>query len=298
MRSSSKQPKLHSTAMIGVFDSGYGGLTILRALIKELPQYSYWYLGDTKRAPYGDRTTQEIYEFTRQGVDYLFKQGSTLVILACNTASAVALRKLQQEWLPTHYPDRRILGILVPTVEQITGVPWASKNQGVSATAGTITIGVLGTAQTIISRAYELEIHKRNPSLRVIQQACPGLVETIEAGEDEDALAALVKNCVDQLQEQASTSGTKLSAVLLGCTHYELIAGIIRQQLPPSVRLYNQPAIVAASLATYLTRNTDLAAKLEQTGERVFLTTGDPVHTSQHSARYFGEAINFEPVVL
>jgi glutamate racemase len=176
-------------------------------------------------------------------------------------------------------------------------VPWANAAPSISA-AGKVAIGILATPQTVQSRAYEVEIHKRNPSLRVVQQACPGLVEAIEAGENNQAVSAIVKNCINQLQKKVSIGDTKLNAVLLGCTHYELIADIIRQQLPPSVRLYNQPSIVAQSLAKYLERNTELAAKLEQKGEKVFLTTGDPLRTSHHSRRYFGQAITFEPVVL
>lgn len=284
--------------MIGVFDSGYGGLTILRALVNQLPLYSYIYLGDNVRAPYGDRSAEDIYEFTKQGVDYLFKQGSALVILACNTASAVALRRLQQEWLPQHYPDRRLLGILVPTVEQITGVPWKNESAQVSAALGNMTVGILATEQTVRSGAYEQEIHKRNPSIQVLQQACPGLVVAIEENEPTEKISSLVVDYLTQLQAQLVAQKATLDAVLLGCTHYELIVDIIRQQLPPSTQLYEQPTIVAQSLATYLGRHEDMAPTLEQKKAPVFLTTADPKHIAGTSQRYFGEPISFEHIVL
>jgi glutamate racemase len=283
---------------IGMFDSGYGGLTILRELVNQLPQYSYIYLGDNARAPYGDRAPEEIHEFTKQGVDYLFKQGSTLVILACNTASAVALRRLQQEWLPEHYPDHRILGILVPTVEQITGVPWSNKEPALSASLGTITVGVLATEQTVRSGAYEMEIHKRNLSIKVVPQACPGLVAAIEQDAPAEKITIIVAGCLQQLQQHVTAQRTTLHAVLLGCTHYELIADMIRQQLPAEVELYEQPVIVAKSLAEYLAAHENLVAQFEQASPPVFLTTGDPARISANSQRYFGEAVSFDRITL
>lgn len=273
--------------MIGLFDSGYGGLTILRALIEKLPAYNYIYLGDNARAPYGDRSPETIYEFARQGADFLFRRGSIIVILACNTASAVALRRLQQEWLPHHFPDRRILGIVVPTIEQIT-----------SSAMGPITIGILATEQTICSGAYELEIHKRNPSIRALTQACPGLVAAIETSAPAGKITAIVKRFVTKLQHQAKAQGTSLHSVLLGCTHYELIVDIIRRELPAQIRLYEQPAIVAKSLKNYFARHAALAAKIEQHQQRTFLTTGDPHEVASASRRYFSQPVDFERAIL
>lgn len=280
--------------MIGLFDSGYGGLTILHGILEVLPQYSYLYVGDNARAPYGSRSSEEIFEFTRQGVDYLFSQGCELVILACNTASASALRRLQQEVLPAQYPDKKILGILVPTIEQITGVPWKQTNHSMSA-IGVATVGVLATEATVQAGAYAEEIHKRNPSIRVVQQACPGLVEAIEAGESLTRIDSLIETYITALEAKVPAD-TSLSAVLLGCTHYALVANRIHNFLAPNIKLYEQPSIVATSLANYLDRHTELAARIEQRRTCVFLTTGNPDLISAGSQRYFGEAINCKKI--
>ena len=282
--------------MIGVFDSGFGGLTILRALVDKLPQYSYCYLGDNARAPYGNRTSEEIYEFTREGVTYLFERGCPLVILACNTASAVALRRLQQEWLPRTYPDRRILGILVPTIEQITSVPWKHEKPSGGEQARPTTIGVLATEQTVRSGAYEHEIKKRNQAIQVVQQACPGLVEAIEADMPHVELGPLVEGYVTHLQERIPADAPPLEAVLLGCTHYELIAELIARHLPPEVRLYEQPTIVAKSLEEYLKHHPEVVEKIEQQGTQTLLTTGGATRTARLGERYFGEVTHFQHI--
>lgn len=283
--------------MIGLFDSGYGGLTILQGMVKALPQYSYMYLGDNARAPYGSRSSEEIFAFTRQGVEYLFAHGCELIVLACNTASATALRRLQKEVLPQKYPDKKILGILVPTIEQITGVPWQQITHSMSA-IGVATVGVLATEATVQSGAYAEEIHKRNSSIQVLQQSCPGLVEAIEAGEDESVLRTLVQGYLDQLYAQAPGGAESLSAILLGCTHYALIADLIRSQLPAHVHIYEQPQIVANSLKKYLEVHPEIAQGLDQSGQRQFFTTGDPADINHHSARYFGAPITFSQIKL
>ncbi|MEX1998031.1 MAG: aspartate/glutamate racemase family protein [Candidatus Andersenbacteria bacterium] len=295
-------------AVIGIFDSGYGGLTILHGILKILPQYSYLYLGDNIRAPYGQRSAEEIFKFTKQGVDYLFSHGAQLVILACNTASANALRRIQHELLPGPYPNkravhgeprhRRVLGILVPTIEQITGVSWQKTEPIVSAALGLATVGVLATEQTVRSQAYEHEIHKRNPAIRVIQQACPGLVEAIERGKDKQEIKMLVQHYIEQLYARVPAHAAPISAVLLGCTHYALIADVIAACLPKKVKLYQQPTIVAKSLQQYLKRHPEVAATLGTTGERHFLTTGDEAEVARHSRRYFNQTITFHRVML
>ena len=264
--------------MIGVFDSGYGGLTIFRELSKTLPEYSLVYVGDNARAPYGNKTAEEITEYTKQGVDELFKRGCMLVILGCNTASAVALRKLQQEWLPQAWPNKKLLGIVVPTIEQIT-----------SATTP-ITVGILGTTQTIESHAYEHEIQKRNPNITVIEHACSNLAGMIEShGSKNTEVVQEVNTCVQGLLEKGT-----IDAVLLACTHYELIADSIAQALPEETTLYHQPSIVADSLKDYLKRHQEIDSRIEKAGKRIYLTTGNPEEVSAKSTSFIGESIKFE----
>lgn len=281
--------------MIGLFDSGYGGLTILHGILKELPEYSYMYLGDNARAPYGSRSADEIFEFTKQGVEYLFEHGCQLVILACNTASASALRRIQRELLPAQYPDRRVLGILVPTIEQITGVPWKQTSHSMSA-IGVASVGVLATEATVKSNSYAEEIHKRNPSIRVFQQACPGLVEAIEAGENASVITTLVGGYIEELNHQVSSGAAPISAILLGCTHYALITDLIKKLLPQEVRLYEQPRIVAKSLKKYLESHPEIDQKLDRGREPIFLTTGNASEISAHSSQYFGKSLTFVTV--
>ncbi len=289
--------------MIGVFDSGYGGLTILKAIIAKLPNYSYIYFGDNAKSPYGSRSAEEITELTWQGVEYLFeqaclpdRQGCPLVILGCNTASAVALRPIQQELLPKKYPDHQVLGIVVPTIEQITGVGW---NEGVrhldprvsDTLVGTV-VGILGTEQTVKSQAYVQEIHKRNPTITVIQQSCPELVPLIEAGAPAGEIKPVIENCLQQLFAQNNT----ISSVVLACTHYILIEDLIRATLPAHIKLFDQPRVVAESLATYLTRHPEIEAHLDKSQQRIFITTGDPIEVSRLSTHYFGEPLKFSRV--
>ncbi len=282
--------------MIGVFDSGYGGLTILRALTDQLPEYDYLYLGDNARAPYGSRTATDIYTFTRQGVDFLFRHGCQLIILGCNTASAIALRKIQQEWLPNYWGQRRVLGIIAPTVEQITGVAWSQDKQYLSAPLGKLAVGVLTTQATAQSKSYEQEIHKRNPSLVVLSQPCPGLVEAIEA-HDAVASSQLTEKYLRELMKHGSVD-RKLTAVLLGCTHYELIAENIRRLLPSDVRLYKQPTIVAKSLVKYLKKHLEIEGKIAKQKNRHFFTTGSILEVNQHSSTYFGQDISFQKAII
>ncbi|MBI1834036.1 MAG: glutamate racemase, partial [Candidatus Andersenbacteria bacterium] len=189
---------------IGVFDSGIGGLSILSAIRKLLPQYSYIYLADNANTPYGDKTAEEIYVLTKKSVEILFEKGCILVILACNSASACALRRLQQEWLPIHYPDRKVLGILVPTIEQVTTDTYKS-------------LGILATKATIASGAYEREIKKRAPDMKLIEQACPGLVDLIEEGAPDEEIKEKAAVFVSMLLKK---SDHPPDAILLGCTHY------------------------------------------------------------------------------
>jgi glutamate racemase len=282
--------------MIGVFDSGYGGLTILHGLIKALPQYSYIYLGDNARAPYGQRPQAEIIEFTWHGVKYLLDQGAPLVILACNTASAVALRPIQQQFLPQYDPERRVLGIVVPTIEQITGIPW--QGQVTPIDQKPLTIGLVATDQTVASGAYEHEIKKRNPAVTLVQQPASELVTLIERGASQEELKESVQRHIRALFDKAEKMEPPLSAVVLGCTHFEIIADLFQQSLPARVRLYEQPTIVADSLKKYLQKHTGLEQRLTCGSEKQFLTTGDESIVSQHSQQFFGRKISFANIRL
>lgn len=282
--------------MIGVFDSGYGGLTILREIQRTLPQYATMYLGDNARAPYGEKSPEEIIEYTKQGVDELFTRGCAIVILGCNTASAVALRQLQQEWLPAVWPAntagrpaKKLLGIVVPTIEQITGDE-----------AITGTVGVLATKRTVESGAYEHEIHKRRPNIRIVQVACNNLAGAIEQyGPSDPRVHEEIEECISVLSDSfASLPREALgrSGVLLGCTHYELIADTIKKALPKETKLFHQPSIVAKSLKDYLIRHEEIEAQIEKTGEHIYLTTGNAEVVSKHATIFFGKSVGFTRV--
>ncbi len=264
--------------MIGVFDSGYGGLTILDACKKALPGYSYIYVGDNAHAPYGPKTDEEIFDLTKQGVEQLFKKGCNLVILACNTASASALRKLQQEWLLENYPIKKILGIIVPTAEAVSGHEYTA-------------IGILATAHTVATGVYEKEIQKRNSSISITDQACNNLAGMIEQyGVDDERVSAEIAQCAHQLLEKIPNP----DAVLLGCTHYELIAEKIQRLLPESTALIRQPELVAQSLKQYLERHPEIESHLQKTGTCQYFTTGNPEGVSQKSSQLMGESVMFE----
>lgn len=285
--------------MIGVFDSGLGGLAILRALVKAAPKYSYLYLADSARAPYGSRTAEELYAFTLEGVEYLFAQGCPLVILGCNTASAIALRRIQQEVLPAKYPDRRVLGILVPTVEQVSGVGWTDPPTPRLRRASKVkVVGVLATEQTVASGAYEREIHKRNPNIRVVQQACPELVPLIESGAfQEEIIQSITKYVVQRMEKvQEIEPDAQLEAILLGCTHYALVADLFRALLPKGVTLYEQPAMVAKSLSSWLTRHPEMTSRLKVDGTVRFITSGNVEAATRVGSQYWGAPITFEHI--
>lgn len=272
--------------MIGVFDSGYGGLTILDALKKTLPQYSYVYLGDNAHAPYGPKTDDEIFELTKQGVGQLFQKGCSLVILGCNTASASTLRKLQQEWLPNTHSNKKILGIIVPTAEAVSGHEYK-------------TIGILATQHTVNTGVYEKEINKRNPEITIIDQACNNLAGLIEQyGADDERVEEEIKKCVvpfsPPYEGGVRGGGSVVDAVLLACTHYELIAEKIQELLPGNTVLIRQPELVAQSLANYLDRHPELETNLQSSGTCQYFTTGNPEEVSQKSSQLMKERVAFQ----
>lgn len=236
--------------MIGVFDSGSGGLTVLHALRQAFPDQDFIYLGDHARAPYGHRSNQRIIKYTGQACDFLMQKGCDLVVLACNTAAAIAGRTLQQNWLPGHYPDNRILGVLVPMVEAVTGVPWHQETPG--ADAPKHHVGLFATKKTVESGSYQREVLKRAPDIQLTQHACPGLVDAIEGGAGDRPLSGLINGFVDEMKDMA---GGVPDAIVLGCTHFPLVENYFRAALGPNVPVYSQPEIVAESLNDYMTRH-------------------------------------------
>ena len=280
--------------MIGVFDSGHGGLTVLRALTHRLPRFDYVYLGDHAHAPYGARDVEAIYELTRDNVERLFSIGCRLVLLACNTASAVALRRLQQTWLPKFAPEHRVLGVVVPAIEAITEVPWHVTAPGDKAGAPPRTVTIFATRRTVESGSFPYEIGLRAPAIRVVQQACPGLVDAIETDRPDAEIARMVAGFV--AQACAAPGGAAPDSAILGCTHYPLVARHFAAALPSGVEILDQPSIVAASLESYLKRHPEFDRPSAQSRPPRFFTTGDPARISPLATRFYGEAVAFEDV--
>ena len=261
---------------IGIFDSGYGGLTVFKSIAAKLPQYDYLYFGDNARAPYGDHTFETVYQYTLECVEWLFAQGCPLVILACNTASAKALRSIQQNILPFKYSDRRVLGVIRPTAEVID--QYTSSGE----------IGVLGTRGTIQSESYLLEIQKLHPSIRVNQQSCPMWVPLIENNEHETSGADyFVQEYIDEL----ISGSPEIDCVLLACTHYPLLLPKIKAALPEGVTVVVQGDIVAESLAAYLLKHPEIEQRLAKDGKRAFFTSGSADTFDAHASVFFGNEI-------
>ncbi|MGR7996435.1 glutamate racemase [Xanthobacter sp. ZOL 2024] len=277
---------------IGIFDSGSGGLTVMRALDRALPAHDLVYLGDHANAPYGDRAAGDIYALTVQGVQRLFEANCRLVILACNTAAAHGLRRLQRNWLPRAHPHHRVLGVIVPVVEEVTGVPWVADAVPVPRppAAAQVAVAVFATRHTVESGAFAGEIHKRTAHVDVWQQTCPDLVPLIEADAPEPVLRAAVEAYVGQLAAQMH--GRLPDVCILGCTHYPLIEPVFRAALPATTRILSQPEVTARSLLAYLERHPDFAAT--GSGRRVFLTTGDPARAGQIATRFYGRPVVFQ----
>jgi glutamate racemase len=270
---------------IGVFDSGYGGLTIFRELLKELPQYDYIYLGDNARNPYGTRSFEVVYEYTRQAVFHLFDQGCRLVVVACNTASAKALRNIQQLDLPLTFPDRRVLGVIRPSVELI---PELTK---------TGHVGILGTNGTVISESYPMEIAKISPEspIFVSQVACPMWVPIVENNLFESPGTALfVKQNLDEL----FLKDPLIDTVILGCTHYPLLMKVIRQFLPEGVRLVTQGSIIADRLKDYLFRHPEMEINCSKNGKRDFYTTESAANFDQLANLFLGSEVKSQHIKL
>src|SRR5476651_1611734 len=260
---------------IGIFDSGYGGFTVFRSIFKQLPGYDYIYLGDTARAPYGNRSFQSIHQYTWECVQWLFSKGCPLIILACNTASAKALRTIQQQDLQKEDPSKRVLGVIRPTAEVIGNYTQTKE------------IGVLGTKGTVQSESYLIEIGHFFPDIKVYQQACPLWVPIIENGEhDKPGADYFVKEYLDQLLAQSANIDT----LLLACTHYPLLREKIREFLPGHIQIVSQGDIVAKSLVDYLQRHTELEKTLTKNATQQFFTTSDDTPDFDHHASLFFSA--------
>jgi glutamate racemase len=284
--------------MIGVFDSGHGGLTVFRALAARFPRIPFVYLGDHRHVPYGDRASDEIVALTRHGVDALFRRGCTLVLLGCNTATCVAARTLQKDWLPVSgWARRNILGIVAPTVEAATQTPWAVMTPQYPQKNNTDVVAVFGTTRTIASHAYPEEIRKRCPKVTVVQQTCSGLVAAIERAAPEAELDELVAESVTALLAQ--TAGNPPHRAILGCTHFPLVEPLFRHHLPPFTRLLSQPEVVADSLEDYLARHPHYAGEVGTAASApLLLTTGDPTRVSRIARIFWPDAPAFERLPL
>jgi glutamate racemase len=278
--------------MIGVFDSGHGGLTVFRALVARFPAISFVYLGDHANAPYGNRPSEEVVDLTRAGVETLFRAGAKLVLLACNTATCVAARSLQQEWLPqSEWTGRNVLGIVAPTVEAATQTPWAVSTPQYPQKYNTDVIAVFGTTRTINSFVYPEEIRKRCPRATVVQQICRDLAGAIEAARPESELDALVRHGVDGMMAQ--TGGMPPHRAILGCTHYPLVEPLFRRHLAPFTRLLSQPEVVSDSFEDYLSRRPRYTGILDTLAAPRLLTTGDPAAVTIAGRLFWPEAPAF-----
>ncbi|QQS03572.1 MAG: glutamate racemase [Fibrobacterota bacterium] len=279
--------------VIGVFDSGFGGLTVWGSLVERLPRYDFLYLADSARAPYGARSPEVVHRFTLQAVEWLFEQGCPLVILACNTASARALRTIQQQHLPKHRPDRRVLGMVRPSVEALANLPVGSLPGLTPPSETSGTVAVLATETTIGSDSFGIELRKFAPHLELIQQACPMLAPLVEAGELEgEGTKWFLHKYLDPVIAKSP------SRILLGCTHYPLLLPGIRAIVPDRIEVLSQGPLVADRLADWLVRHPEMERRLTQNGTRHFATTDSADWFSSFAARFLGAHIEARQVLL
>jgi len=268
---------------IGVFDSGYGGLTVFKSIAEQLPQYNYIYFGDNARSPYGDHSFETVYQYTLQCVEWLFAQGCQLVILACNTASAKALRSIQQLDLPKKYPNHRVLGVIRPTAEVVGDFSVNKK------------IGVMGTRGTVNSNSYPIEIGHFFPEVKVYQQACPMWVPLVENNEH---LAGGADYFVNKYVAELLQQSEQIDCILLACTHYPLLVPKLKAFLPTHIKLLSQGDIVAKSLVDYLSRHTEIETSLGKEGKRSFYTSGDVNIFNKQASVFLGQELLASQVKL
>ena len=258
---------------MGIFDSGYGGLSVFKKIAREMPWYDYCYFGDNARAPYGDRAPSEVFEYTKQAVEWLFIKGNApLVVLACNTASALALRRLQQEWLPEHFPDRRILGVLIPVAEDIAKTARPGDR-----------IGLLATPATIASGAWRRELKKYLPrDCSIIEQACPLLAPLIEGGYgNNEATHAILKEYLLPFEKRP------VQSLILGCTHYPFLLSHFRSIFGKNTPLFYSGESVVHALKSYLIRHPEIECCLSRDGTKEYYTTGDPAEFRKKAEQLF-----------
>lgn len=268
---------------IGVFDSGYGGLTILKEILRHLPQYDYIYLGDNARAPYGTRSFDVVYDFTRQAVEELFSRGCRLVILACNTASAKALRTLQEKLIPEKYPHNRVLGVILPTVERLPEVTKSGH------------VGLLATPGTVRSHSYKLEVAKIDPEMTITEVECPMWVPLVESGEfDGPGADYFVKKRIDTILEM----DPEIDTLILGCTHYPLLLPKIKEYTPRGINILSQGEFVALSLENYLKRHPEIEGHTSKGGKRVFLTTENTDKFDSLASLFLGSEVSSTRIIL
>jgi glutamate racemase len=277
--------------MIGVFDSGFGGLTVHRALIEALPERDFVYLGDNQNAPYGTRPPIDVLNLTCAGLERLFSEGCTLAILACNTASVVALRWIQQQWLPPRRREdgvpRNVIGIVAPTIEAATGLGWEQEAAAVEKAGRQSTIAVFATRRTVETACYPIEIRKRRPDIAVVQQACPDLAGAIERGAPRAEIRALVERYVGELRHTVDTP----DCVILGCTHYPIVAELFAAALPRGVPIIHQPQATARALRVYLDRHPEYDNG--NSSRRKFLSTGFSADALPLIERFWGGKLPF-----
>ncbi|MFH1583333.1 MAG: glutamate racemase [Candidatus Falkowbacteria bacterium] len=260
--------------MIGVFDSGFGGLTVFKEFLRVLPDYDYIYLGDNARAPYGNKSDEVIYNYTGQAVDFLFKQGCELIIIACHTASAKTLRKIQQEYLPSKYSDKRILGVVVPIVEQAIKLSRYHR------------LGVIGTTATISSGVYKKELEKLRNDLEIYEQACPLLVPLVEEGwAERPETKMILKKYLRPLKVK------QIDTLILGCTHYPLMINDISRIMGKNVKIIDPATVAAEKLADYLKRHGEIEKKLGKNRKVIFFTTDDVNKFKELGRKFLGREI-------
>lgn len=259
---------------IGVFDSGFGGLDILREIVKELPEYNYIYFGDTARTPYGSRSQEVIYKFTEQAVNFLFKKGCELIIISCNTSSSEALRKIQRHYLPKEYPGKRVLGVIIPAAEKAFELTCNNR------------IGVIGTESTIASSTFLRELKKLNPKVKVFTKACPLLVPIVEAGEENSQATNLIlKNYLSPLIRK------KIDTLILGCTHYGLLKNKIKKIAGKRIKIVSEGKIVAKKLKGYLKRHPEIENNLGKERKTIFFTTDLTDKFKTLGSKFYGKRI-------
>jgi len=270
-----------SKKSIGVFDSGFGGLAILKEIKKELPEYDYLYLGDTARAPYGSRAKEEIYTFTEEGVRFLFEQGAELVVLACNSSSSDALRKLQQEYIPQKFPSKKVLGVLIPAAEEAIEKTRNKK------------VGLIATEATITSSSFRRELKKLDREVKIFERACPELVPLVETGDTDSEKTKEVLNVyLEPLKEG------EIDTLILGCTHYEFLEKNIKEIMGEGVLVISEGAVISDKLKKYLDKHTEIKDKLSRDGERVFFTTGFKEKFDSQGGIFFGEKIESQEIAI